>query len=340
MQCEMCGAEFAGGKEQVCPRCQQKVQGMKVESGPLLTKGPQFGDQSEASTAIDPPALSAQELWRVEPSDACDLTYPICAAATPTGQFFVLDQPEDFRILRFDGKGKPLGVLATIAMGQEDGELDDPQRMCVDTQGNIYIVDAGADRIAIWNPDGSFQKTLCGTGSAPGELAHPLDVDVDEDGFLYVADAFNHRVQKISPEGMGCLELSEAGEWGKLDNPLGLALDRKQGLYILDQENKKVFRFNGDGDPLPCWPEPSVNQEWFDRPTDILVITSGAVYVTDEGTERLLCLGPNGAIVGKVTLPADAEATLNGVTIQALGENLLVLDNMNDRMYCLAPPKT
>ncbi len=339
MKCEMCDAEFEGSNEPLCPNCRDKVQAVKVESGSFLAKSPQFGEQNKTSTAIEPPSLSAQELWRIEPSDSCDLNYPICAAATPTGKIFILDQPEDFRILRFDGQGKYLGLLATIPMGTEDGELDDPQRMCVDVQGNIYFVDAGADRISIWSSDGTFLKSLCSSGSVPGELAHPLDVDVDEDGFLYVADAFNHRIQKLSPEGMGCLELSEAGQWGKLDSPFALALDRKQGLYVLDQENKKVFRFNGDGDPLPCWPESSVKQDWFDRPTDILVMEDGSVYVSDEGTERLLCLGPDGSIVGKVTLPQDAEATLNGITIQALGQMLLILDNMNDRLYCLAAPK-
>lgn len=86
--------------------------------------------------------------------------------------------------------------------------LSSGQALAVDTEGNLYIADAGNERIRKVDLHGNI-ATIAGTGhagysgdgKAPTVAAFniPLGIAVDAQGSLYVADSGNGRIREIIP---------------------------------------------------------------------------------------------------------------------------------------------
>jgi DNA-binding beta-propeller fold protein YncE len=66
---------------------------------------------------------------------------------------------------------------------------------------NIYVSNAGNDRIEKFDNDGKFITKWGSLGKENGHLDTPHDIAVDELGNLYVDEQGNFRVQVFSTDG-------------------------------------------------------------------------------------------------------------------------------------------
>ena len=90
-------------------------------------------------------------------------------------------------------------------------QLNIPQGVAVDADGNVYIADRTNHRIRRVGLDGVI-TTFAGTGDGgfsgdggPATQAHlsfPSRVAVDANGNVYIADARNNRIRRVDPEGV------------------------------------------------------------------------------------------------------------------------------------------
>lgn len=86
-----------------------------------------------------------------------------------------------------------------------------PTGLAVDAGGNLYLADAGLNRIRKVSPDGII-TTVAGsnTSNYSGDggpatsagLNRPAGVAVDAAGSLYIADAGNYRIRKVTSDGI------------------------------------------------------------------------------------------------------------------------------------------
>lgn len=318
MKCSICSSEFAEGGPH-CPSCTAKLRlpGDKSTS---------FGKSATAPTAVE-----ARVVWTASAESGADLKWPLAVALHPNGDVYVLDQPEDFRVLRFDSRGTPLGVLLTT----EPGQLEEPTAFGFAPDGRLYIADGAADQIGVWNADGRFLRMLGGKGTAAGRLARPVDLALDRDGCIYVAEAFNRRVQKLSPEGLPYLEVKDAGQLGRFEEPVALALDSTEVLLLADRAANRVFRFSFAGQARGYWPAPPHPATMFDAPCGIRVGADGTVYVADRDFTRIHRLSPNGEPRSAITL-GRGESECGNFAVRE--SELLLPDRLNDRLLCVAFP--
>ena len=67
-------------------------------------------------------------------------------------------------------------------------------------------------------------------------------------GTVYVADMANHRLMRWPKEAtQGSVIVGGNGEGGQsnqLDDPIGLSFDRHGNLYVVDNGNQRVQKFN------------------------------------------------------------------------------------------------
>lgn len=322
MKCKICGAEFTGDAAAVfCPTCLLKLR-LPGEESSSYVKTP-VPPPAPASAATSRTA-TARQVWLF----SGDVRWPLAAAAHPAGGAAVLDQPEGYRILHLNAKGECQAVLFRIPQGQEPGQLDDPQGFCLAADGTLCVADSGNDRLSIWNADGTFRQIV-------GDLARPSDVQVDEDGFWYVADAFRQRVLKLSPEGLSCLELTDAGGWGRLNEPIALAVDRNQNVHVADHGRGLVFSFSAEGVPLRCWPSGGRGPAAFERLRDVEVGADGSVWIGDRDNTRIQRFAAAGGRTGVLERPTEAGLGFEGGTLALLGDNVVIPDRLNDRVVCL-----
>jgi len=182
-----------------------------------------------------------------------------------------------------------------------------PSGVAVDASGNVYVADAGNNRICVVSPSGNT-RTLSGNGgvganNGAGKNAtfnNPTGVAVDAAGNVYVADMLNNMIRKVAPDGTTS-SLAGNGDIGSKDG-----LDTVARFYF---------------------------------PNSLTVDASGNVYVTDDINNLIRAITPAGAVT---TLAGNGQAgsqnglgtqaSFNdpaGISVDALG-NLYVADANNN----------
>jgi RHS repeat-associated protein len=166
-----------------------------------------------------------------------------------------------------------------------DGQLSGASGLAEDSAGDLYIADAGNNRIQEtpatsgtgWGQSMTAGNTYTVAGSSSGSSGHtgdggaatsaklydPAAVFVDSAGDLYIADAGNNRIQEVPATSgthwgqsmtagdMYTIAGSSSGSSGhsgnggaatsaKLNDPTGIAFDSAGDLYIADAGNNRV----------------------------------------------------------------------------------------------------
>ncbi len=259
------------------------------------------------------------------------------------------------------------GIEPSVAISVALGE---PQRVAVDTQGNVYIADTVNHRVRRVDPRSGMITLVAGTGTAgfsgdrdpapSAELNSPAGVAVDDAGNLYIADTGNHRVRMVDLSGV-ITTVAGSGEQGfsgdgdpatsaELRFPRGVAVDDAGNLYIADFGNRRVRRvrsgvittvagsgeqgFSGDGGPATT--------AELNGPADVAVDDAGNLYIADTGNHRVRRVR-SGVIMtvaggGTDRLSGDGgpatSAELNSPASAVVDEagNLYIADTLNNRV--------
>jgi len=97
------------------------------------------------------------------------------------------------RLVRLDPDGRLLGTIG--APGDAPGDLALPKGVAVDSQGNIYVVDARFENVQLFDADGHLLMAFGQEGSGEGEFWLPAGLCIDPRDRIWVADTYNCRVQ-------------------------------------------------------------------------------------------------------------------------------------------------
>jgi DNA-binding beta-propeller fold protein YncE len=104
------------------------------------------------------------------------------------------------------GTESEASVLNTFGKeGKESGQFTQISRLACDPQNrDLYVTDAGGDRVNVFTNAGTFVGAFGSEGSGPGELNTPAGIVVDTSGTVYVVDSANGRVAEwASDAGTG-----------------------------------------------------------------------------------------------------------------------------------------
>ena len=183
--------------------------------------------------------------------------FPKGIALDASGNIYVADDI-NHRIRKIT----PTGTVTTIAgstSGADDGlginaKFHNPTGVTLDAAGNIYVADAGNNRIRMITPTGTV-TTIAGstvgvtegTGTA-AKFNKPVGIAIDASGNIYVADDENERIRKITTGSVvstlagGFLSGLADGVGGdaKFNSPSGLAIDASGNIYVADRHNHSI----------------------------------------------------------------------------------------------------
>jgi RHS repeat-associated protein len=211
-------------------------------------------------------------------------------------------------------------------------ELYDPADVALDTSGNIYIEDVYNSRIRKVTVSTGKISTIAGNGTAgysgDGGAATSAEISLrsyyatsgggialDSSGNIYIADINNNRVRKVTVStgvistiaGNGTAGYSGDGgaaTSAELHYPSGVWLDSAKDVYIADFYNDRIREVSastsnistvvGNGTQSYAGDGGSALSAELYYPTDIVLDSSGNLYIADEGNNRIRIVGKSG----------------------------------------------
>lgn len=191
--------------------------------------------------------------------------------------------------------------------------------------------------------------------SALGEYK-PGGIAIDQENNLYVSDQFHERVLKFNPQGEILLEIgtdqNKESKWkwnqhpwfkhrweeeavggtgaGQFRNPDGIAVNEQGYIYVVDQSNNRIQKFDQYGNFVMLWGKGKEKDRWgrkeqetigseFDNPGGIAYDNEGIVHVVDRENHRIQVFGlPTSSTTLVVSAPSFTHSSL--LTDFVLGE--------------------
>jgi hypothetical protein len=222
----------------------------------------------------------------------------------------------------------------------------------------IYMADSYAFRVLKFNRSGTLVRTIGSSGTGDGQFQLPSSVAVDSKGYLYVADYGNHRIQKFDPDGKFvmkwgskctinndpynyCVDPDGAGPLqsgdGQFYQPLGIAVDSQDYIYVVEELNHRVQKFDSDGNFIAKWGKTDGTSGQgpgeFNMPSYIAVSRAGEVFVADTYNHRVQKMdsGGNWTTWGGTAPSTTWFNTPRGIVVDD-NDNVYISDNKNRRI--------
>jgi sugar lactone lactonase YvrE len=213
-----------------------------------------------------------------------------------------------------------------------------PSAIAYDTQGNLYIADAGSHVVRELSAAG-IVTVVAGDGvqgfagdngtATTAELDSPTGLAVDGAGNLYLADSHNQRIRRVAAAtglittiaGTGAAGF--AGDGGpataaRLDLPTALAVDTSGNVYVADTRNHRIRRIAGATGTITTVAGTGVQgfagdgglatAAFIDSPNGLAVDGAGNLYLADTHNGRVREVSATTGIISTVAGVGGAQA--------------------------------
>ena len=167
------------------------------------------------------------------------------------GDLFVCDEEKNV-VKRWSdgGKGEATIVAGGNGKGDQLDQLKSPTFIFIDHNDTLYVSDFGNNRVMKWAKDAKAGVVVVGGQSQEENYKryYPMGVVVNELGDVCVADCFHHEITCWSSGSkQSRLVLGGYGkgqESSQLNCPHGLSFDGMNNLYVVDESNHRIQRFD------------------------------------------------------------------------------------------------
>ncbi len=215
--------------------------------------------------------------------------------------------------------------------------LSEPDATATDAEGDVWVADAGHDRVVEFDAEGGFVRQFGSTGTGPGEFS-ALHGIAAISGDVFVADA--DRIEEFDSTGGFVRQWSMESE-GNTTEIVGVGIDPAGYLRVLDYPgdvgaSMRMSTFTVEGALLQTVKTQAMAVL---RPTGFAIDATGNIWVSDGIANRVAELSPSGFIQRVIGKEGSAPGQLfqpGGVAIDAAG-HIWVADTGNDRLEEFSP---
>lgn len=237
--------------------------------------------------------------------------------------FLVIADTGNKQLVRFKLEGQALSPENVIPLPETS-----PREVQLDTQGNIYVLDAKTRRVLKLTADGASQGALKIKGMVDDKLI-PKSFRIDNQGNLYLLDIFSNRVVIAGPDQAFIRQIRFPEKFGFFSD---LAVNGQGDIFLLDGVKADVYVAAAGSDKFTRLTQGL--KEFINYPTNISLDERGIIYLSDQNGSGLVLIGKDGSFLGrKLTAGWDegqleypAQTCINGQ------DQLFIADRDNSRV--------
>jgi len=256
------------------------------------------------------------------------------------GRIFVGDSVSRL-VHAFDTKAKRHFEIGTEGVGS----LAKPLGIALDDKGQLYVVDATAKRVVIYDFDGNYINSIDGREI----FERPTGIAVSGDGSkVFIVDtggvtSNKHRVIVMAPSGKHLYDIGKRGDKaGEFNLPLTATIGPDGTLYVVDGGNFRVQAFDQSGKYKFSIGTVGTRSGQFARPKSVAVDAQNNIYVTDAAFGNIQIFNPKGELLmwigerstingpGKFMLPS-------GLTVDRTDGRIYVVDQFFSKLEVYRP---
>ncbi len=247
------------------------------------------------------------------------------------------------RIQKYDRNGKFVTLWGSKGSGDGQFQFAGPDGdygpLAVDSQDNVYVADAYANRVQKFDSNGKFLAAYPITAAKTNSSLGPLTVD--KQGVMYVAT--DTLVEKLDPNGksLGMLGSTGSGD-GQFEQGGPVVFDQQGNLYANDWA--RIEKFDRNGKFLLAWGSEGTGNGQFSFATQTAFDSHAHLYVADAGgrtfhNQRIQVFDPNGKYLGQWNNPGNGDGRfkfLGSIAIDTQ-DNIYVPDSGTGTIYVFRP---
>lgn len=205
-------------------------------------------------------------------------------ATAPNGDILVADAASA-TVMRVDAAGR---VATRYASPQ--GAAFRPGGVAA-VGDEIWITNAAAHRIEIFDAAGAWKRAFGTRGRGPGEFGMPLGIAVTPSGDVAVVDMLNCRVQEFSPTGDYLRAFGGPGNVpGTFGRPRTIAVGPDGVVFVTDAATQRVHAFSPGGRSLGAFGGGDASVEPLALPAGIAISPSPVAAVAGDASAKYYVL--------------------------------------------------
>lgn len=243
------------------------------------------------------------------------------------------------RLFQFDQNGRFVKEI-----GQGTYAMNFAQQVRVDSQDNVWIVDAGSNMVVKFDADGRFllpfgrKPESIGVRPGPGVPARVVDMPPQAAAPAGGRGGAPEGGRGAAPAGGGAAPGGGGGGAGlppgagvpgdAFNRPSDVTFDRAGNVYIADGDgaNNRIAKFNRDGNFVKSWGQTGSGQGQFNKIRGIASDAAGNLYVADAGNNRIQVFDGEGTFKAQITNIGTPQA----ICISGGSPQYLYSSNSND----------
>jgi DNA-binding beta-propeller fold protein YncE len=224
----------------------------------------------------------------------------------------------------FDGVNTPTGKFVSITA------ID------LDPEGNLFILDSGRNRILKYSDDNQLLKEIGGFGNSQDRFNDPTDLDAHLTLNVFVSDYNNNRIVRfdshlnyLSDFNIDDFNISYDNPF-YFEMPLSVAVNNQYDIFVLEDLNKRVVKFDRFNQPSATFGKASENLGQLLGPQQINIGPKNEIYVSDPLSKSIIIFDFLGNFIRSITHPDFVEP--RGIDVSNLGE-LIVADQKAKKIF-------
>ena len=228
-------------------------------------------------------------------------------------------------------------AAVVVTRGDGRGQALEPAGIAVDAFGRLVVADGALHRLQRFEPDGRWLGESGSLGSDPGQLRRPGSVVMLGALTVAVLDRENQRVEAYDLFGrrlatlIDLLAATLAGPLGRVD-PIALAADRSQTLYLADGDADRVLVFDGTGRFLRTVGGFGPRPGSFRGLAGLAAGPRGEIVTAERGNARVQRLDAAGRVVASWAIPVGRSPGALAVAVDDSGR-VAVADEPTGRLW-------